>query len=61
MLPDLLSLLSEPDDAHSDGLDQHGRERWFLNGRLHDGTVAETLVLLDCRPHATVFTIYWMD
>ena len=57
---DLLSVLCDPDAARGDGLDQHGRERWFLTGTLHDGTRAEVLVVIDPRPHATAFTIYWI-
>ena len=60
MEPDLLSVLSDPDDARGDGPDQHGRERWFLTGTLHDGGTVEVLVLIDPRPHATAFTIYWI-
>ena len=60
MEPDLLSVLCDPDEARADGLDRRGRERWFLTGTLHDGTRAEVLVVVDARPHATVFTIYWI-
>ena len=59
--PDLLALLCDPDHARGDGRDGRGRERWFLSGTLHDGTRAETLVVIDARPHATIFTIYWID
>ena len=59
MLPDLLALVEEPDEAAFDGLDQYGRERWMLSGTLGDGLAAELLVVLDSRPHATFFTIYW--
>lgn len=58
-LPDLLSLVADPDDARTDGLDSYGRERWFLGGRLSDGLDAELLVVVDHQPHATFFTIYW--
>jgi hypothetical protein len=59
-LVDLFDLLGDADGAWSDGHDRHGRERWFLSGTLYDGTRAETLVVIDVRPHATVFTIYWL-
>ena len=59
-LVDLFDLLGDADEARSDGHDQHGRERWFLSGTLYDGTRAEALAAIDVRPHATVFTIYWL-
>ncbi|MEM6314258.1 MAG: hypothetical protein AAF743_09240 [Planctomycetota bacterium] len=58
---ELFGIIEEPDEARSDGHDQLGRERWFISGTLYDGTKAELLIVLDHRPHATLFTVYWID
>ena len=59
MEADLYDLLCNAEAARSDGHDEHFRARWFLTGKLADGTKAELLVTIDATPFVTAFTIYW--
>ena len=58
---EVFGIIDEPDEVRLDGVDRHGRDRCFVNGTLFDGTRAEVLVLIDSRPYATFFTIYWIS
>jgi len=59
--PDVLAILDDPTDVHSDGVDRWDRPKWIVTGESACGHNLELVCVLDRdeRGHITVFiTIY---
>ena len=61
---DTLTILANPSRVKDDGLDEHDRPKWILEGKLYDETDAAIVVAIDRDANGdwSVFiTAYWDD
>jgi len=61
--PDVLAVVEQPASVRTDGEDEYGRPRWFLEGRTTGNLEIEILCVLERKGTDTVifWTIYWDD
>jgi|ERR1700722_3722939 len=60
--PDVVAVIENPRDVRSGGLDDGGRPKWLVAGRVSDGLAIEFVCILDIdeNGNTTLFvTIYW--
>jgi hypothetical protein len=58
---DVLALLHSPATVWNDGLDEFGRERWLIAGRIAPRWSAEILCTIQQDGPVTIFiTLYWI-
>ena len=57
---DVLAVLESPSGIRDDGLDEFGRERWLVTGKVAEAYRAEILCVIDTDGPTTLFiTLYW--
>lgn len=59
---DVLAVIDKPAGIRTDGLDEFGRQRWFISGSTPNNVSIELLCVIEAAGPAAVFiTIYWID